>query len=169
MPRRSGRRTDYTWFGMGDVLNTQDLGVTAVLGTTGFDFVEAQTLMRVRGKVGVTLDAGGVNEAAIILVGLTIMSNDAFAGSVAPELGDNGVDDGNWLWQGALYVSSGAEASVDGAFPGLTDQIEIDSKVMRRVKASDTLAFILQSPASLVTDQNGTFDLTYWVHGLIGL
>ncbi len=115
------------------------------------------------------MDAGGVDESAMIVCGLTIITQDAVSAGVVPEPGLIGVDDGNWLWHGHLYVSSGAEAAVDGAFPGLVDRLEIDSKAMRRVKASDALAFVFQTPARLTQDQTGTFDLTYDIHGLLGL
>ena len=171
MARRSGRRTDYDWSQFGDVMGSQDLSSTAAQqGAIGLLFAKAETITRVRGKVGVTLDAGGVNESALILCGMTVMGTDAFgAGTVPPELfGASALDEGSWLWQGQLYVSSGAEASVDGAFPGLVATLDVDTKAMRRVKSGMTLAFVFQTPAELVVDQTGTFDLTYWLHVLTG-
>ena len=165
--RGSGRRTDYSWGNFGDIAASIDLGFGAAsFGATRFVFNVAGTVMRVRGKVGVVLDTGGVNESAIILCGLIIVPGDML--TTPPELFTDGSDEGPWLWQGALYVSSGAEASVDGAFPGLTANVDIDSKAMRRIKPTEQLAFVHESPASITADQTGTYDLTYYVHVLVG-
>ncbi len=164
---RSGRRTDYQWFNLGDVEVTQDLGVaTAKFGSVGFDILRPQTLTRIRGKVGVMLDAGGVGESAMILVGLTVLTNDSFITGQAPELFNASLDEGNWLWQGALYVASGDEGAV--VADGLFDRLEIDSKAMRRMKASDTIAFVHQIPTELLSDATGTYNLTWYIHGLLG-
>ena len=166
---RSGRRTDYTWFNFGDVELARDLSNSdAVAGSTGFAFSETATITRLRGMVGVTLDAGGVDENAMILCGLRISSADGFSVGTAPEIVTNTADEVRWIWQGSLYVSSGAEASVDGAFPGLVATTVIDSKAMVRIKSTEVLQFIFQNPAALVTDATGTYDLTYFVHGLSG-
>jgi len=165
--RGSGRRTDYEWFNIGDVEVGEDLSVdTAVFGTTNFIFGSAGTLTRLRGKVGVTLDSAAVDESSMILCGLLVMPSDAVVAGAAPELSNNGVDDGSWIWQGALYVTSLAEAQVSPQF--LSDSIEIDSKAMRRVKGNQSLVFIFQSPAALTRDAAGTYDITWFVHGLFG-
>ncbi len=166
---RTGRRTDYTWLNFGDVQIARDISTDdAFAGSTTLTFNVVGTIMRVRGHVGVTLDAGGVDENVMVLCGLTVLSADAAATGVAPEIFTNSVDEGSWLWTGALYLSSGAEASVDGAFPGLIATLDIDSKAMRRVKQTENLSFIFQNPNALSTDQTGTYDLTYYVHVLFG-
>jgi len=167
MPRRTGRRTDYQWFNSGDLEADNDLGVgTGVFGSTAFEFGQAQTLTRLRGKVGVYLDAGAGDESAMILCGFTVIPEDMFTGGTAPEIFNASVDETSWVWQGALYVAAGLNATAveDGQF----DRIEIDSKAMRRVKANSVLAFVFQAPAALVNDVAGTFDLTWQVHGLVG-
>jgi len=165
--QRSGRRTDYTWSNFGDVMSGQDLSTgTSVVGVTGSAIGTAETIVRIRGKVGVVLDTGGVDESAMILCGLTIMSDDAFASAVAPELFTNGNDDGSWFWQGALYVNSGAEGAVINEF--LSATIEVDTRAMRKVKPHQVIVFVFQSAAQLVSDQAGTYDLTYFFHCLGG-
>ena len=164
---RSGRKTDYQWFNIGDIEGGQNLGTAqGVFGTTSFTFSTPGTLTRIRGRVGVVLDAGGVDESAMILAGLCVIQNDQFASGAAPEIFNNTVDDQRWIWQGALYVNSGAEAAVVTEF--LSDHIEIDTKAMKRVRPNETLAFVFQSPGELVVDQTGTFDITYFIHALIG-
>ncbi len=161
--RRSGRRTDYTWTNFGDIALGQDLGVVAQLGPSKFLFNLTSTIVRLRGKVGVTLDTGGVDENAIILCGLFLAVDDL---NTAPEIFTGTADEASWIWQGALYVSSGSEAAVNTNF--LSDSIEIDSKAMRKVKSNRSLFFIHEAPAALVTDQAGTYDISYYVHILGG-
>ena len=168
MPRRTGRKTDYQWTNFGDIAQSNDLAGQGVFGITGSVILAPQTLVRMRGKVGVTLDAAAVDEHAIILCGVQIVTTDNFAGGVASELFTNVADDASWIWQGALYVSSGAESSVDGAFPGLAASVDIDSKAMRKLKVGQTLAFVHQSPTELANDQAGSYDLVYYIHCLIG-
>jgi len=165
---RQGRRTDYQWANTGDVLVSNDLSDNpAVFGTTGATFAAPGTITRVRGRVGVVLDATAVGESAMILCGLIVVTEDAFAGGIAPELASAGDDEGSWIWQGALYVNSGAEAAV--ATDALSHTIEIDTKAMRRVKSRDVLAFVFQAPAIIVVDQGGTYDITYYYHTLFGV
>ncbi len=169
---RSGRRTDYTWTQFGDVITGHDLGsVSSFTGASvGFSitFAAAQTLTRVRGRIGVTLDTGGVGESALVLAGLTIVGLDAATGGVLPEIYNVAVsaDEASWIWQGQLYVSSGAEAAI------VTDQlsasIEVDAKAMRRVKPQETLVMCFQTPAELTVDQAGTLDVSYFGHVLTG-
>ena len=170
MARGRGRRTDYNWDNFGDVMDALDLSTTdAQFGTQGLVSGEAATITRVRGRIGVTLNAAAANEDAIILVGLTVVKTDAFIAAATPEISTTASpsDEASWLWQGAIYVSSGAEAAV--ITDGLIRDLEVDSKAMRKVKANDTLALVIHTPAKLVTDQGGTFDLTYFFHCLLGV
>ena len=71
-----------------------------------------------------------------------------------------------WIWQGALYVNSGAEAAVIPNF--LSDSIVVDSKAMRKLKPGQSIAFVHETPSQLVTNQSGTYDITYFFHCLNG-
>ncbi len=168
MPRgRSGRKSDYQWSAFGDVTVNSSLGNVGQFGVVGSVAQFPQTMMRVRGKVGVTLDAGAAQEAAIIVCGLTIVPSDTFVTGSAPDFNtDASSDEASWVWQGSLYVTSGAEAAVVN--DGLSQSIEVDSKAMRRMKANDTLVFVHQSPAGVASDQGGTYDIYYYFHCLNG-
>ncbi len=161
--RGSGRRTDYEWFNIGDTAVAQAVSVNATLGVTAFLFAAPATISRLRGKVGVVLDTAAVNESFMVVCGLFIGNADL---TNSPELFTNGVDEGSWIWQGALFVNSGAEAAV--VTDALSDSIEIDSKAMRRVKNGMNLFFAHQAPAAVSVDQGGTYDISYYVHGLAG-
>ena len=131
--RTSGRRTDYQWSSGGDVENAQDIGVQAAFGGVSLTPTDPSTLTRCRGKVGVHLDAAAVNESAMILCGLLVVPLEFFNVGTAPEIfGDNVDDEVRWLWQGALYVTSGDEVAIVNE--GLIASIDIDSKAMRRMK-----------------------------------
>ncbi len=168
MPRRSsGRRTDFSWSAMGDVVVAQDIGIDASFGPTGSLVNQAQTLMRIRGTVGVTLDTGAVNESVVIVCGVVIVTADNFSVGGPPDFQVNGLaDEGSWVWQGSLYLSSGAEAAIIG--DGLIATVEVDTKAMRRLKPNDTVAFVHQAPAALAIDQGGTYDISYYLHCLAG-
>ncbi len=162
--RGRGRRPDYDWRHFGDVQNSNDISVaSATLGSTTFAFTQSQTLVRCRGRVGAYLDGTAADESIMILCGLTILSPDAVA---APELfKSDGQDDGSWIWQGSIYLHSGVAVTA-GAEEGQFGSLELDSKAMRKVKVGEQLAFVFQTPAELVTDQGGTFDLIWHVHHL---
>ena len=165
MARRTGRRSDYQWGNFGDQEFDQDLSTAdAVYGTTGLIVGVASTIMRIRGRIGITLNSPAVAEHCMILCGLMIVTADHFAVGAAPELLTNGNDEASWIWTGSLYVSSGEEAAV--TTDQASDTVEVDTKAMRKAKANDLVAFVFQAPAELVQDQAGTFNLTYWMHVL---
>ncbi len=167
--RRSGRRTDYTWLNTGDVELAQDLTTSVgTFGSSSLVATAAQTVTRLRGRIGVYLDAAAADESAMILVGIGIFDADQVVAGAAPELFAGGIDDGSWMWQGALYVHSGVGV-VAGSEEGQFDRIDIDSKAMRRMKANESIALVHQVPAPLVSDQGGTYDLTWYLHELVGL
>jgi len=167
MPRgRTGRRTDYSWSNFGDVSLGQGVGGSGTFGLVASNVIAPQTLTRVRGQIGVTLDAAAADESAMILCGLMALNTDAFVGGGAPEIFTGGDDEASWIWQGALYVSSGAEAAVVG--DQLSDSLAVDSKAMRKLKPGQSIVFVHHSPAELATDQGGTYDLTYFFHCLNG-
>ena len=166
MARARGRRTDYNWGNVGDVNEDINPGSGAVYGGTAFAFNLAGTLVRIRGRVGATLDTGAVGEMGLLLCGLTLVTADAFVTTSAPELATNASDEASWIWRGSLYLSSGSEAGVIG--DNLSADLEIDSKAMRRIKASSVLAMVFEAPATVWIDQTGVIDAVYDLHILVG-
>ena len=167
MPRRSGRKTDYSWAGMGDLQSGIDVGNAAFFGTTGSSVLTPQTLTRVRGTIGATLDAAGVDELVMVLCGLGVFTEDAFAAGAAPEFTNDGTDaEYPWVWTGAIYLSSGSEAAI--VPDHLSGSIEVDSKAMRRLKPGQVIAMVFELPAVLAKDQGGTVDLIYRIRCLNG-
>ena len=81
MARRSGRRTDYNWGAFqGTVLALDNAIGSDGLGSTGFIAGQASTVVRMRGKVGMTLNAGGVDEQVMVRCGIIKVSENAFIG-----------------------------------------------------------------------------------------
>jgi len=167
MPRRSsGRRTDYQWAQIGDVIGAVDPGIAARFGTIGFVIAAPQTLTRLRGRVSATLNAGAVNELGHLLFGVMVLKNELFVAGAAPELHTEAADEASWVWRGSLFLSSGSEAAI--VPDQLSDSMIIDSKAMRRVKTNDTVAVVVEAPNGQWIDQAGTIDVVYDLHMLFG-
>ena len=166
MARRQGRRTDYSWANCGDLVADVDPGAAAVF-VCGLQVVEAATVTRIRGRIGAVLDAGGLQEHVMLLAGITIVGSDAFAAGIAPELfSAAGPDEASWVWQGSLFLTSGAEPAV--VPDGLSASLEIDTKAMRRVKNLEVVALVVEIPAELALDQAGVVDVIGFLHLLTG-
>ncbi len=149
---------DYNWSGVCGVVNSMDLAVnTVVLGNGSFAVGVASTITRVHGLFTAQLDAGVVDERAMIAFGVIKVSLEALsagAGSIPSPAADANAE---WIVHGHLWVTSGAEAAI--VTEGLFDRRVVDSKAMRKVKASDALAVMFET--CIVNDQAGTVDLTY--------
>ncbi len=165
MPRRAGRRTDYEWANCGDVKTANDMGAVAFV-ICSLEIALAGTLTRMRGRVGATLNTGGVGEHCILLLGVAIMNTDAVTAGGFPEILSSGTDEASWVWQGSIYLSSGAEAAI--VPDRLSWDIGIDTKAMRRMKPSENVVLIGELPAALANDQAGTVDVTGFLHTLFG-
>jgi len=164
--RRAGRRTDYEWANISDLLAAVDIGGAAAFGAQGLVFSIAGTVTRVRGRIGAVLDTGGAGEFGLLLCGLMTLANDSFVGGTAPELATQGVDEASWLWRGSLWLSSGKEAAV--VPDQLSVDLVVDTKAMRRMKPNETLAIVFEAPAAAWVDQTGTMDVIYDLHVLVG-
>ncbi len=162
---RTGRKTDYLWASFEDAVAGVDAAENVKsLGITGLTASDTQTVMRLRGKVGITLDATAVDESIVVVFGIIVVSAPAFSAGVASIPSPVTDTQGPWIWQGSMYVSAGAGAAIETDH--LVDSIEIDSKAMRHIKTSENLAIVAEVAAS--RDQGGTFDWSYYVRVLLG-
>ncbi len=154
-----GRRTDYEWHRISDMGGAIDGAEgTKVLGVTTFSFGESGTIVRLRGSVFVQLDSAAVDERVGVTIGIGVFDDTALAAGVASLPGpDVDRSSRSWMWLGTLWLSSGAEASV--VPDDLMNQMVVDSKAMRKVKAEGSLAVIAQIAASV--DQGGDVDWGY--------
>jgi len=164
MPRgRSGRRADYDWQAIADAIVAIDAGTgtKAVLGNA-LVVSQALTLMRLRGQVMVQLDPTAVDERLIIAVGIIKVSDEAFAAGAGSVPGPHSQGDAEWIWHSYLTVTSLAEGAI--ATNALFDRVVIDSKAMRKCKASETI--ILVAEVADGVDQGGTWDMLYGFRAL---
>jgi len=167
MARRqsAGRRTDYTWFGAADITTGSDLALTtSVLPSNHITLGETGTLMRLRGRARVSLDATAVDEFAVVAVGIIKLTDEAFAAGVGSVPTPHTDVDAEWAWHSYLTIGSGAEASVNQN--SLFDSVVIDSKAMRRFKQNEVIAFVAE--IADVLDQGGTWDLQFGFRALFG-
>ena len=165
MARQSqGRRTDYDWANVATTSLTRDLGTTTseILMFTEASF--AATVTRIRGKIGVYLDAATVADQALILFGIVVLNKDQIDG---PEISTDAADEASWIWQGSIFVSAGAGVAA-GSEEGQFGSIEIDTKAMRRLKINDHVTLMVHTPANLVSDGGGTYDVSAYMHTLFG-
>jgi len=166
--RNSGRRTDYVWSSMGDLQTAVDLSTSVgQFGTTVLILNEPGTIVRIRGKVGAYMDSVAAEEHVLLLLGLTIVTEDQATAGAAPEIFNAGTDDASWIWQGQIWLHAGVSV-VAGSEEGQHGSVECDTKAMRRVKATERLAFVFYTPAELTLDSAGTYDLAYFFHVLLG-
>ena len=158
-----GPRPNYAWTTFGDAFAAAAFPAKT-MGATTLQASLPQTLRRIRGHWGVTLDTGGVDEVLIVRAGIIIVSEDAAAIGVTAVPGPGSDRSQPWIWTGQLYLSSGAEAAV------VNDQLSqsgmIDSKAMRRMKPGDNLAFVVEVLAAELIDQGGSIDFVYAIDSL---
>ncbi len=167
MARRTrGRKTDYTWSGICGSFAAKDIAVgTAAIGSGRIDFLETQTLVRVRGRVAIQLDAAGVDERVLVAVGLIKVKTAAAVAGIASVPTPNTETAADWLWFNYQWVSAGAEAAVNQN--SLFDVVEVDSKAMRRCKADESLIFVAEVCDTV--DMGGTVDVQYGIRVLVGV
>ncbi len=163
--RASGRRPDYQWLEMSENVQGVDLAEgTTSEGNAFIAFGSTATIMRCRGLIGATLDPTAQDETVLVVFGLALASSAAVTAATASLPSPVAEPSYPWIWQGQLYLSSGAEAGVVAASQ-LVDRVVIDSKAMRRVKGDETL--FLMAEVATSRDQGGTFDFGYYSRVLI--
>ena len=162
---RSGRRTDYTWSGAPLLINLIDLAVGAGGSQDAFTFNVAGTVTRTRGEVLLQLDPTAADERAVVAMGLIVASENAVAAGFASLPGPHTDASDDWFWHSYVTVTSLAEAGVVEG-DGLFARVMIDSKAMRKVKASEHVVFVAEVANSV--DAGGSLDLIGGIRLLLG-
>ena len=153
---RSGPRPSYRWIGMGDTWTDEAIPAKFQPASAGNEFAGTQTIRRIRGTWGATLNAGAVQELLIVRAGIRIVSSDAANVGITVIPGPALDRRSDWIWTGQLYLSSGAEAAI---IPQQLSSVGvIDSKAMRKVRATDVVLFVVEVVAAEYVDQAGTLD-----------
>ncbi len=158
MARSRGRRSDYNWQGQtGRATVDNALATVSDSGNTVIDVGEASTLVRIHGDMLFQLDASAVDERIIVAWGLIkVAANQVSVGVTSMPHPFTDIED-DWIAHGYVNLSSGADAAIqpDAAFQRVT----VDSKAMRKFKATESLAVVVEVGNSL--DQGGSFDWGY--------
>ncbi len=160
--RRSGKRANYNWQGNCGSNVATDLAVGSASFFNLFAFTEAATLVRTRGELFLQLDGGGIDERVMIASGIIIVSTNAAAAGIASLPSPRTDPEDDWLWFDYTAITTGAEVGIVHDF--LVARKEIDSKAMRKVKATDTMVLVNEVCASV--DATGTFDSMFGVRVL---
>ncbi len=143
-------------------------GVDLTVGTKSalalFSTTFPGTLTRTRGLVAGQLDAAAADSRVLVAIGLILADTRAVAAGAASMPGPASEGNAPWFWHGFLWLSSGAEAAVNQN--SLFHRLEIDSKAMRKMKESQTVAAVIE--VCDVVDQGGTFDVMLGARALFG-
>ena len=146
MARRSeGRKTDYTWragaasFGTGVSLTATQ----AALNATGVAVVTASTLMRTRGEVIIEATPNAIGDTDVVGLGLIVVSMDVFGVGGTSLPGPLTDPRAPWLWHWYVNLEA-ASVALDGSHILTNRIIEIDSKAMRCMKETETIALVGQ-------------------------
>ena len=136
---RSGRRSDYEWFGARVSLTgvTSGSSIQAIVSVNA-----AGTIMRIRGRLAAVISAVSAPAITEVTMGLIIATDDAVAvGATAipdPELDS----DAEWMWHGTLIVRSNSATLAETGGDG-TDRLVVDTKAMRKVKTNSQLVLVI--------------------------
>ena len=114
----------------------------------GVAFLEALTLVRVRGTGFIFMDPGAIGEIILVGVGLIIVKADAFAIGATAVPGPITDLDADWLWHRIVPLGPTAQAAQAGNLVPQVERFEIDSKAQRKVKPNDSLVFVAEGDVS---------------------
>jgi len=116
-------------------IGTQSVGVVAN---------ERLTIVRLRGHGYIHLDAGAVEESAVVGIGLIIAPTEAFSagvGSVPTPLTDM---EAPWIWHDVFALGPAVIVADDGGDLSRNIQFTIDNKAMRKFRTDEELGFVFE-------------------------
>ncbi len=114
------------------------LGVTAIGAAAGI----RSTVARFRGSAYCHLDAGAALDTMTVALGLIIVKDTAFAAGVASMPGPFSEPEASWIWHHIFSMGPAVTATDDGGDISRNDRVVIDSKAMRKIQDSETIAFV---------------------------
>ena len=139
--RRTGRPNDYDW----ELSRGSSLAVAAGVITQFEAFISdtAETLMRLRGDVIITLDGGGSAATDTIVVAWGVIRSAAGSSDV----GVSPITEGgaNWLAYGIATLTTEVAVGSIAASLATTVRWPVDSKAMRRLRENESLYVIFES------------------------
>ena len=145
---RPAKKIDFKeWVGIPS-LSTAQVADTTVLGGS-LAFAIPATILRVRGAVQAAMDSTmQIADEMEITWGLGIISSDAFAAGAGSVPDPAGEIEYPWLWWGTMFLRSEIAAGLNN-WGTSAQRLEVDTKAMRKVKPGQSLAWILQTSATV--------------------
>ena len=160
--RRSGRGLDYNWLGVCGLMN--NVGTANVLGSNVITFSQAETLVRTRGEILVALDGPTDNDVKCVGIGIMIVTDAALAAGATAVPSPTDDLDAPWVWH--QFVNLSAESATQTESLGTqVARYQIDSKAMRKVKASEAIIIVADGINGGGTPQA---DVSYGFRVLLG-
>ena len=156
--RGATTRVAYEWTAVGDAHATQTIP-GKLIGVTSYLAALPQTVVRIRGTVGATLDAATVDEFLIVRFGIVKTTSDAFIAGVASLPGPGSDRDQDWIWTGQLFLTSGGQAAMNENL--LSAQLVLDTKAQRKMRSNEVLVFMAEVLVAEYVDTGGTLDFVY--------
>ena len=150
MPRRHmqhprGPRRQTNWFA--SVVNTDHSTLaadTTLLDQVFTGFSEVNTVTRIRGLLSVATDQNAANETPFGAIGFGIVTAEAVAAGVGSIPGP--YSNANWDgWLLHQYFSTIAKVGDATGFTIVSQQYELDSKAMRKLKPEDRLVVMVEN------------------------
>ena len=128
-------------------------GVSAVGLTTGGGL----TLIRTRGRLTAHFDSTSISDVVLCAVGLGVYSSDAFA--IGQTAMPGPISDGDYDWIYHHIWTFGPSVAAAESEVAITENIniEVDSKVMRKIKPNQTIGWITES---LTLSGGGSMDMS---------
>ena len=146
MARRDGRRMrDLTWSGLGGT--TKQVTAGSLASSTVVSLADTQTLLRTRGEILGQIDGPVDGDATIVGCGLIVVTEEQVAVGTT-SMPDPIQDlDAEWLWHGFLVLAAQAGTGVGGSLNvnSAVARLSVDSKAMRRMKQSQSVALVLRN------------------------
>ena len=149
-----GRRNDYEWVGNSSTLQltVNSQGVSDVSGP----IPRASTLMRCRGEVLGVMDGPTTNDVIGVACGLIVITEEQLSVGATAIPNSDADFDAEWIWFGFLLLSN-----IGGGVEGEQHaRIPLDTKAMRRMKETQSVAFVATNGAITGT---GAIDVTFGV------
>jgi len=105
---------------------------------------ERLTIIRLRGHGFIHLDAGAVEESAVVGIGLIVAPTEAFTagvGSLPTPLTDM---EAPWIWHDVFAMGPAVIVGDDGGDLSRNVQFTIDNKAMRKLRTDEELGFVFE-------------------------
>jgi len=134
------------WDNMGEVGVTEAFTAngTQIIAGAAQTFNAGATILRVRGSGLITMKGATDNDKAAIALGLLLVDADAFAAgdSAMPDPADDSTR--GYLWFGSWVLNSVIVTGTQVSEACATVRFEIDTKAMRKTRATETLVMVGQ-------------------------